>query len=168
LIFYEFMEICLLSQRVSATRRNLLFFARNICSIRAMLCPVSIAVELATERTIAFRSGTLAARHGGVLANFISLIILFYRAIYRRRKGMLVVRPVWKIGVQGMGEIVKCERETQDRVIALFYDKLDYNYLGDWSDRPNNRNVEKALLRAWLTRRGYAKAQIARRWCPGP
>jgi type I restriction enzyme R subunit len=61
-----------------------------------------------------------------------------------------------------MGEIGKRERETQDRVVALFCDKLDYNYLGDWSERPNNRNVEKALLRTWLTRRGYAEAQIAR------
>ncbi|MGV8941192.1 MAG: type I restriction endonuclease subunit R, partial [Lysobacter sp.] len=46
------------------------------------------------------------------------------------------------------------------RVIALFRDGLGYRYVGDWSDRPGNRNVEDELLTAWLAGRGYGQAQI--------
>ncbi|MCH7225112.1 type I restriction endonuclease subunit R [Haloferula sp. A504] len=59
-----------------------------------------------------------------------------------------------------MSDIGKPERETQDRVIALFVDELGYTYLGDWSDRPANSNVEEGLLTANLTRRGYSPAAI--------
>lgn len=45
-----------------------------------------------------------------------------------------------------MSDIGKPERETQDRVIALFRDVLGCRYLGDWSDR-SNRNVEALLAR---------------------
>ena len=54
------------------------------------------------------------------------------------------------------------ERATQNRVVALFRDELGYRSLGDWTDRPNNSNVEVALLTAYLTRRGYSAAQIGR------
>ena len=53
------------------------------------------------------------------------------------------------------------ERATQNRVIALFRDELGYRYLGDWSDRENNSNVEEALLTDWLTGRGYTPQQIS-------
>ncbi|MEW9623930.1 type I restriction endonuclease subunit R [Rhodanobacter geophilus] len=59
-----------------------------------------------------------------------------------------------------MDDISKPERETQRRVIALFRDELGYDYLGDWSDRENNRQVEDGLLTDWLTRRGHSHAQI--------
>jgi len=52
------------------------------------------------------------------------------------------------------------ERATQDRVIALFTDELEYKYLGDWTDRPNNSNIEVDLLTASLKKRGYNQAQI--------
>lgn len=53
------------------------------------------------------------------------------------------------------------ERATQNRVIALFRDELGYRYLGDWSERDGNSNIEEELLSAWLTRSGYAPAQIS-------
>lgn len=60
-----------------------------------------------------------------------------------------------------MDDISKPERVTQRRVIALFRDELKYDYLGDWSDRANNRNIEDDLLTAWLARRGSSPTQIA-------
>lgn len=35
------------------------------------------------------------------------------------------------------------ERATQDRIVALFEHALGYEYLGDWSDRENNSNIEE-------------------------
>jgi type I restriction enzyme R subunit len=60
-----------------------------------------------------------------------------------------------------MNQIGKPERVTQNRVITLFREVLDYRYLGDWSDRTGNSNVEEGLLTAYLTRSGYSQAQIS-------
>jgi type I restriction enzyme R subunit len=59
-----------------------------------------------------------------------------------------------------MSTIAPPERVTQQRVIALFRDELKYDYLGDWHDRNNNRQIEDGLLSDWLTRRGCSQAQI--------
>ena len=59
-----------------------------------------------------------------------------------------------------MSDIGKPERITQDRVIALFRAELGYRYLGDWTDRDGNSNIEEGLLAAWLKRSGYTPAQI--------
>jgi len=48
----------------------------------------------------------------------------------------------------------KPERTTQNRVIALFREELGYRYLGDWTDRASNNNIEEGLL----TR--FAKATV--------
>ena len=61
-----------------------------------------------------------------------------------------------------MNDIGKPERETQNRVIALFRDELRYRYLGDWSDHPANSNIQEDLLTAHLARVGYTTAQINR------
>ncbi|MEO5367559.1 MAG: HsdR family type I site-specific deoxyribonuclease [Magnetococcus sp. WYHC-3] len=61
-----------------------------------------------------------------------------------------------------MNAIGKSERATQNRVIALFRDELRYRYLGDWSDRPANSNIDEPLLTAYLTQAGYAAEQITR------
>ena len=49
------------------------------------------------------------------------------------------------------------ERETQNRVIALFTSELGYRYLGDWRDREGNSNIEEALLAAYLLSNGYTE-----------
>ncbi|MFC1848388.1 type I restriction endonuclease subunit R [Chloroflexota bacterium] len=59
-----------------------------------------------------------------------------------------------------MSDIGKPERVTQDRVIALFRDELGYRYLGDWTDRYGNSNIEVKLLTAYLTKIGYTPAQV--------
>jgi len=53
------------------------------------------------------------------------------------------------------------ERITQDRVVRLFRDELGYRYLGDWTDRDGNSNIEEPLLTAWLTKQGHTTAQIS-------
>ena len=60
-----------------------------------------------------------------------------------------------------MNIIGQNERATQNRVIALFRDQLDYSYLGDWSDRSGNSNIEETLLSDWLKRRGHTPQQIS-------
>ena len=40
------------------------------------------------------------------------------------------------------------EKKTQERVIKLFVNELGYTYLGDFTDRPNNSNIEQEYLRA--------------------
>ena len=59
-----------------------------------------------------------------------------------------------------MNIIGKPERETQDRIISLFHDELDYDYLGNWIDRENNSNIEKELLDTYLKKNGYNPTQI--------
>jgi type I restriction enzyme R subunit len=46
------------------------------------------------------------------------------------------------------------ERATQNRVVKLFQNQLDYHYYGDWQDRPDNSNIEEGYLRSWLTKQG--------------
>lgn len=60
-----------------------------------------------------------------------------------------------------MTDIGKAERATQDRVIALFEGELGYDYLGNWSKRSTNSNIEEGLLTANLTKRGYSKEAIS-------
>ena len=59
-----------------------------------------------------------------------------------------------------MSSIGQPERTTQDRLIALFRDQLEYRYVGDWNDRDGNSNIKKHLLSAWLTKCGYTPGQI--------
>ena len=52
------------------------------------------------------------------------------------------------------------ERKTQNRVVALFRDRLRYEYLGNWEEREGNSNIEEKYLRAYLTRSGYSDTLI--------
>jgi len=56
--------------------------------------------------------------------------------------------------------IGKPEIVTQKRIIALFRDELGYQYLGDWTDRDGNSNVEEELLTSYLDKNGYTGEQI--------
>jgi len=51
--------------------------------------------------------------------------------------------------------VSKTERKIQKRIITLFHDQLQYDYLGDWTDRETNSNIETALLTAYLKRQDY-------------
>ncbi len=62
-----------------------------------------------------------------------------------------------------MTTVGQIEKKTQRRVVKLFREQLGYDYLGDWTDREGNRNIEEALLRAFLRdRQGYDEALIDR------
>lgn len=54
------------------------------------------------------------------------------------------------------------ERATQNRVVKLFQNQLQYNYLGNWQDRNNNSNIEETLLRNYLSRQGYSQNLITK------
>jgi type I restriction enzyme R subunit len=60
-----------------------------------------------------------------------------------------------------MNYVGQPERATQNRVIALFRGELGYRYLGDWSDRDGNSNIEEKILSEWLARSGYTPGQIS-------
>ncbi|SFS63174.1 type I restriction endonuclease subunit R [Lutibacter maritimus] len=59
-----------------------------------------------------------------------------------------------------MDTIGQREKETQKRVIKLFKEELSYNYLGDWTERPKNSNIEEEFLSNYLVRKGYSQTQI--------
>lgn len=61
-----------------------------------------------------------------------------------------------------LSNVSKPEIATQKRVIALFRDELDYDYLDDWSERPGNSNIEEALLTDYLSGAGYDPDQVSR------
>ena len=46
-----------------------------------------------------------------------------------------------------MSIVGQIEKETQERVVKLFREQLGYDYLGDWTEREGNRNIEEELLR---------------------
>jgi type I restriction enzyme R subunit len=60
-----------------------------------------------------------------------------------------------------MSTVGQTERTTQNRVVALFRDELNYRYLGEWSDRDGNSNIDEGLLTAYLKKSGYTPPQIS-------
>ena len=61
-----------------------------------------------------------------------------------------------------MSNVGQREILTQQRVVAFFQDALGYNYFGDWKDRQDNANIEKALLTGWLKRQGHGEKIIGK------
>jgi type I restriction enzyme R subunit len=55
----------------------------------------------------------------------------------------------------------KPEKATQERIIRLFHDELGYRYLGDWTDREGNSNIEEELIAKYLEGAGYTEAHIS-------
>lgn len=60
-----------------------------------------------------------------------------------------------------MTTVGQIEKRTQARVVALFRERLHYNYLGNKTDL-NNHNLELTLLREWLTKQGVSDTLINR------
>ena len=54
-----------------------------------------------------------------------------------------------------MSEVARKEQVTQNRVVKLFQDVLNYRYLGNWKVRENNSNVEENILMEYLKKAGY-------------
>ena len=61
-----------------------------------------------------------------------------------------------------MSPVGEKEKRTQERVVAFLRDALGYQYLGDWTQRRNNHNIEKERLIRWLRHRGHDDALIAK------
>ncbi len=61
-----------------------------------------------------------------------------------------------------MNNIGQIERATQNRIVKLFRERLKYDYLGYWEDRPDNSNIEEKEVRKYLSSRGYNDTLIAR------
>lgn len=49
-----------------------------------------------------------------------------------------------------MSKVGQIERATQNRVVKLFKEKLQYEYLGNWEEREGNSNIEEGELRRFL------------------
>jgi type I restriction enzyme R subunit len=60
-----------------------------------------------------------------------------------------------------MTTVGQIEKRTQARVVALFRQRLCYDYLGDKTDL-DNRNIEETLLWNWLTKRAVSDTLINR------
>ena len=61
-----------------------------------------------------------------------------------------------------MAKVGQPERITQNRIVSLFRESLNYIYLGNWVDRYNNSNIEEDLLRKYLSSAGYNSTLINR------
>lgn len=55
-----------------------------------------------------------------------------------------------KIQEPSRSEIGDLERKTQNRVVTLFENELNYRYLGNWEKRDGNSNLEESILRDYL------------------
>jgi len=52
-----------------------------------------------------------------------------------------------------MSKVGQLERVTQNRVVKLFQEKLNYRYLGNWEDRDDNSNIEEEILTDYLKKK---------------
>jgi len=61
-----------------------------------------------------------------------------------------------------MSKVGQIERITQNRIVALFQQQLNYRYLGNWEERESNSNVDETLLTAHLSKQGYSSSLISK------
>jgi type I restriction enzyme, R subunit len=61
-----------------------------------------------------------------------------------------------------MSDVGQIERKTQERVVKLFRDQLEFDYLGNWEQREGNSNVEIQLLEQNLEVRRLGAIQIGK------
>src|SRR3989344_8003315 len=59
-------------------------------------------------------------------------------------------------------DVGQAERVTQNRIVKLFQEKLDYTYLGNWEDRLDNSNIEESEVKKYLISKGYNNTLISR------
>jgi type I restriction enzyme R subunit len=59
-----------------------------------------------------------------------------------------------------MSKVGQIERATQNRIVKLFQEVLQYRYLGNWEKEEENSNVDEVLLTAHLTKQGYSPSLI--------
>ncbi len=57
-------------------------------------------------------------------------------------------------------KVGQLERATQNRIVNVFKDLLNYEYLGNWEDREDNRNIEEELLRKYLVSTGKYSEKV--------
>jgi type I restriction enzyme, R subunit len=60
-----------------------------------------------------------------------------------------------------MSTVGQIEKRTQARIVALFRERLGYDYLGNQIDS-DNRNIETKLLTNWLTKQGVGDTLVTR------
>ena len=63
---------------------------------------------------------------------------------------------------QAIINVGQIERLTQNRIVKLFQDELDYKYIGNLEDRDDNSNIEEEFLKLYLTSRGYTDTQVTK------
>jgi type I restriction enzyme R subunit len=59
-----------------------------------------------------------------------------------------------------MSKVGQIERATQNRIVQLFREQLQYNYLGHWENREGNSNIEEDELRTYLQGTGKYSAEL--------
>jgi type I restriction enzyme R subunit len=62
-----------------------------------------------------------------------------------------------------MNDVGQRERYTQNRIVNLFREQLQYNYLGNWEDNPNNSNIEEVYLEPYLIEMAGYPVALAKR-----
>lgn len=61
-----------------------------------------------------------------------------------------------------MSKVGQIERVTQNRVVKLFQEVLQYDYLGNLEKEEDNGNIDEALLTAYLTKKGHSENLIGK------
>lgn len=61
-----------------------------------------------------------------------------------------------------MTEVGQNERATQNRIVNLFRNTLNYTYLGNWEERENNSNIETEYLSKFLKKKNVKDELIVK------